>query len=46
MDSTRRVLAIILVTINLSSLLVGCRDVRKDSLRDNIIVESKCERCK
>lgn len=46
MNSMGRALAIILVTINLSSLLVGCRDVRKDSLRDNIIVESKCELCK
>lgn len=42
----KRVLAIILATMSLSSLLVGCRDVRKDSLRDNITVESKCERCK
>ena len=42
----RRVLAIILVTVSLLSLLVGCRDVRKDSLRDNITVESKCELCK
>lgn len=42
----KRVLAIILATISLLSLLVGCRDVRKDSLKDNITVESKCERCK
>lgn len=42
----RRALAIILVTVSLLSLLVGCRDVRKDSLKDNVTVESKCERCK
>lgn len=42
----KRALAITLATISLISLLVGCRDVRKDSLRDNIIVESKCELCK
>ena len=42
----RRALAITLATISLLSLLVGCRDVRKDSLKDNITVESKCERCK
>ena len=42
----RRTLAIILATMSLSSLLAGCRDVRKDSLKDNITVESKCEHCK
>ena len=42
----RRTLVIIIATISLSSLLVGCRDVRKDSLKDNITVESKCEHCK
>lgn len=42
----RRALAIITAMMSLSSLLVGCRDVRKDSLNDNITVESKCERCK
>lgn len=42
----RRALAIITAIMSLSNLLVGCRDVRKDSLRDNITVESKCERCK
>lgn len=42
----KRALAIVLAIMSLSSLLVGCRDVRKDSLRDNIIVESKCELCK
>jgi len=42
----KRVLAIILAIMSLLSLLVGCRDVRKDGLKDNITVESKCERCK
>lgn len=42
----RRALAITLATISLLSLLVGCRDVRKDNLKDNITVESKCELCK
>lgn len=42
----KRALEITLATISLISLLVGCRDVRKDSLRDNITVESKCELCK
>lgn len=42
----KRVLAIILAIMSLPSLLVGCKDVRKDSLRDNITVESKCELCK
>ena len=43
----RRTLVIILaILVSLSSLLVGCRDVRKDSLKDNITVESKCELCK
>ena len=42
----RRTLAIILATMSLLSLLVGCRNVRKDSLKDNITVESKCEHCK
>lgn len=46
MNSMGRVLAIILAIMSLSSLLVGYRDVRKDSLIDNITVESKCERCK
>lgn len=40
----RLVIAIVLVIT--ASLFVGCRDVRKDSLNDNITVESKCERCK
>lgn len=42
----RRALAIITAIMSLSGLLVGCRDVRKDSLNDNITVESKCEHCK
>lgn len=44
----RLVIAIVLVLVLVmtASLFVGCRDVRKDSLRDNITVESKCERCK
>lgn len=42
----RRTLGIIIAIMSLSSLLVGCRDVRKDSLKDNITVESKCEHCK
>ena len=42
----RRVLVIAMAVISLSSLLVGCRDVRKDSLKDNVTVESKCELCK
>lgn len=42
----RRALVIITAIMNLSSLLVGCKDVRKDSLKDNITVESKCELCK
>lgn len=42
----KRALAIVVAVMSLSSLLVGCRDVRKDSLNDNIIVESKCEHCK
>ena len=42
----KRVLAIAVAIMSLSSLLVGCRDVRKDSLNDNITVESKCELCK
>lgn len=42
----KRLLVIITAIMSLSSLLVGCKDVRKDSLRDNITVESKCERCK
>lgn len=42
----KRALAIVIAIMSLSSLLVGCRDVRKDSLRDNITVESKCELCK
>lgn len=46
MGSMKRALAITLATISLLSLLVGCRDVRKDSLKDNITVESKCELCK
>ena len=46
MNSMGRVLAIIIAIMSLSSLLVGCRDVRKDSLNDNITVESKCEHCK
>ena len=40
----RLVIAIVLVMT--ASLFVGCRDVRKDSLNDNITVESKCEHCK
>ena len=40
----RLVIAIVLVMT--ASLFVGCRDVRKDSLKDNITVESKCEHCK
>lgn len=40
------VLVLVLVLVMTASLFVGCRDVRKDSLRDNITVESKCERCK
>lgn len=40
----RLVIAIVLVMA--ASLFVGCRDVRKDSLNDNITVESKCELCK
>lgn len=42
----RRALVIITAIMNLSSLLVGCKDVRKDSLNDNITVESKCEHCR
>lgn len=43
----RRALVIILaILVSLSSLLIGCRDVRKDSLKDNITVESKCEHCR
>lgn len=42
----KRLLAIVIATMSLSNLLVGCRDVRKDSLKDNITVESKCEHCK
>ena len=42
----RRALVILLAIMSLSSLLVGCRDVRKDSLNDNITVESKCEHCR
>lgn len=42
----RRALAIITAMMSLSSLLVGCKDVRKDSLNDNITVESKCEHCR
>lgn len=42
----RRALAIIIAIMSLSSLLVGCKDVRKDSLKDNVTVESKCELCK
>ena len=42
----RRALVIIIAIMNLSGLLVGCKDVRKDSLKDNITVESKCEHCK
>lgn len=44
----RLVIAIVLVLVLVmaASLFVGCRDVRKDSLIDNITVESKCERCK
>lgn len=40
----RLVIAIVLVMT--VSLFVGCRDVRKDSLNDNITVESKCEHCR
>lgn len=42
----KRALAVIVAIMSLSSLLVGCRDVRKDSLKDNITVESKCEHCR
>ena len=42
----RIALVIITAIMNLSSLLVGCKDVRKDSLNDNITVESKCEHCR
>ena len=42
----RRALVIVIAIMSLPSLLVGCRDVRKDSLKDNITVESKCELCK
>lgn len=42
----KRALAIIIAITSLLSLLVGCRDVRKDSLKDNITVESKCEHCR
>lgn len=42
----RLVIAIVLVLVMTASLFVGCRDVRKDSLNDNITVESKCEHCR
>lgn len=42
----RRTLVIVIAIMSLFGLLVGCRDVRKDSLKDNVTVESKCEHCK